>query len=104
MSVLWIAGLSFVCVVCVEKTGCIIGIDEYTMGLVVIAIGTSIPVGFVLFHFLRFFYILFVSFLVLLGCLRSAGRKLMHGMHVPQLDLQCVQCYATMAATGAVFA
>lgn len=42
-SVLWIAVISFAMVTLVSRTGCIIGIDTYTMGLVVIAIGTSIP-------------------------------------------------------------
>lgn len=44
MSVLWIAVLSFVLVTVVAKMGCILGIDELVMGLVVVAMGTSIPV------------------------------------------------------------
>ena len=45
MSVLWIALLSFVLVTVVAKMGCILGIDELVMGLVVVAMGTSIPVS-----------------------------------------------------------
>lgn len=45
MSVLWIALLSFVLVTVVAKIGCILGIDELVMGLVVVAMGTSIPVS-----------------------------------------------------------
>ena len=44
MSIVWIAVLSFAMVTLVGRTGCIIGIDKFTMGLVVVAIGTSIPV------------------------------------------------------------
>ncbi|XP_064639038.1 sodium/potassium/calcium exchanger 3-like isoform X6 [Lineus longissimus] len=43
MSVLWIVILSFALVTVVGRTGCILGIDTYTMGLVVVAIGTSVP-------------------------------------------------------------
>ena len=43
-SVFWIALLSFGMVTLVGRTGCILNIDSYVMGLVVIAIGTSIPV------------------------------------------------------------
>lgn len=43
-SVFWIAVLSFGMVTLVGRTGCILNIDSYVMGLVVIAIGTSIPV------------------------------------------------------------
>jgi len=43
MSVLWIAMISFGMVTVVSRFGCILGIDTYTMGLVVIAIGTSVP-------------------------------------------------------------
>eukprot|EP00055_Hartaetosiga_balthica_P011685 m.54011 g.54011 ORF g.54011 m.54011 type:complete len:765 (-) comp7694_c0_seq2:76-2370(-) len=41
--VLWIMGLSFALVTIVSKTGCIIGIDAYVMGLVIVAAGTSVP-------------------------------------------------------------
>lgn len=43
MSVLWIAALSFAMVTLVGRAGCILGIDKFTMGLVVVAIGTSVP-------------------------------------------------------------
>lgn len=43
MSIVWIAMLSFATVVLVARVGCILGIDSYTMGLVVIAVGTSVP-------------------------------------------------------------
>lgn len=42
-SVMWIAVISFAMVTLVSRVGCIIGVDTYTMGLVVIAMGTSIP-------------------------------------------------------------
>jgi Ca2+/Na+ antiporter len=45
MSVVMIAGLSYLMVTIVERVGCILGIDSYIMGLVVVAIGTSIPVS-----------------------------------------------------------
>ena len=45
MSVFWIAVLSFGMVTLVARAGCLIGIDTYTMGLVVIAVGTSVPVS-----------------------------------------------------------
>ncbi len=45
MSVFWIAVLSFGMVTLVARAGCLIGIDSYTMGLIVIAVGTSIPVS-----------------------------------------------------------
>ena len=45
MSIFWIATLSFIMVICVTKLGCILNIGQFTMGLVVIAIGTSIPVS-----------------------------------------------------------
>ena len=38
----------------VARTGCIIGIDSYTMGLVVIAIGTSIPVSEIALYYIIF--------------------------------------------------
>ena len=44
-SVLWIAALSFALVTLVAKTGCILDVDSFVMGLVVIAVGTSIPVS-----------------------------------------------------------
>lgn len=43
MSISWIATLSFAMVTLVGRAGCILGIDKFTMGLVVVAIGTSIP-------------------------------------------------------------
>lgn len=43
MSVGWIAVLSFTMVTLVGRTGCILNIDSYVMGLVIIAVGTSIP-------------------------------------------------------------
>ena len=45
LSVIWIAVLSVLMVTLVSRVGCIIGIDNYTMGLVVVAIGTSVPVS-----------------------------------------------------------
>ncbi|KAK3744351.1 hypothetical protein QZH41_016484 [Actinostola sp. cb2023] len=42
-SIIWIAILSFGMVTLVGRSGCILGIDKFTMGLVVIAIGTSVP-------------------------------------------------------------
>ena len=47
MSIAWIAALSFAMVTLVGRTGCILSVDKFTMGLVVVAIGTSIPVIFV---------------------------------------------------------
>eukprot|EP00794_Sanderia_malayensis_P010971 gene10971-12133_t len=43
MSVVWIAVLSFALVTVVGRCGCILGVDKFTMGLVVVAIGTSVP-------------------------------------------------------------
>ncbi|XP_077987801.1 sodium/potassium/calcium exchanger 4-like isoform X2 [Glandiceps talaboti] len=43
MSVVWIAVVSFAMVTLVQRTGCILGVDEFTMGLVIVAIGTSVP-------------------------------------------------------------
>ncbi|XP_033122690.1 sodium/potassium/calcium exchanger 1-like isoform X2 [Anneissia japonica] len=43
MSIFWIAVLSFAMVTLVAKTGCILEVDHYTMGLVVVAVGTSVP-------------------------------------------------------------
>ena len=45
MSIVWIAILSFAMVTLVGRSGCILSVDKFTMGLVVIAIGTSIPVS-----------------------------------------------------------
>jgi len=42
-SIFWIMFLSWVMVFFVIKLGCLIGIDRFTMGLVVIAAGTSVP-------------------------------------------------------------
>lgn len=43
MSIVWIAALSFGTVTLVGRAGCILQIDKFTMGLVVVAVGTSIP-------------------------------------------------------------
>lgn len=43
MSILWIAILSFGMVTLVGRSGCILSVDKFTMALVVIAIGTSVP-------------------------------------------------------------
>lgn len=45
MSIIWIAILSFGMVTLVGRSGCILSVDKFTMGLVVIAIGTSVPVS-----------------------------------------------------------
>ena len=45
MSVFWIAVLSFGMVTLVVRVGCILNIDTYIMGLVIVAVGTSIPVS-----------------------------------------------------------
>ena len=45
LSILWILALSFEMVTMVARTGCIIGVDEVVMGLVIVAIGTSVPVS-----------------------------------------------------------
>ena len=45
MSIVWIAALSFAMVTLVGRAGCVLEIDKFTMGLVVVAIGTSIPVS-----------------------------------------------------------
>eukprot|EP00116_Pleurobrachia_bachei_P007655 sb/3467917/ len=42
-SVVWIALLSYGMVLLVEKVGCILGFNNYVMGLVVVAAGTSVP-------------------------------------------------------------
>ncbi|XP_058950478.2 sodium/potassium/calcium exchanger 3 isoform X3 [Pocillopora verrucosa] len=43
MSIIWIAILSFGMVTLAGRSGCILSVDKFTMGLVVIAIGTSVP-------------------------------------------------------------
>nr|BAD36898.1 Na+/Ca2+ exchanger [Asterias amurensis] len=43
MSIVWIAGLSTAMVTLVERAGCILNIDHYFMGLVFVAVGTSVP-------------------------------------------------------------
>nr|CAB3266163.1 sodium/potassium/calcium exchanger 2 [Phallusia mammillata] len=43
ISIIWIALISYVMVEVVDVIGCLMGIDSYTMGLVVIAVGTSVP-------------------------------------------------------------
>ena len=45
MSIVWIALLSFAMITTVGRSACILGVDKFTMGLVVIAIGTSVPVS-----------------------------------------------------------
>ena len=45
MSIVWIAGLSTGMVTMVERAGCILNIDHYFMGLVFVAVGTSVPVS-----------------------------------------------------------
>lgn len=45
ISIVWIALISYVMVEVVDVIGCLMGIDSYTMGLVVIAVGTSVPVS-----------------------------------------------------------
>lgn len=58
MSIIWIAILSFGMVTLVGRSGCILSVDKFTMGLVVIAIGTSVPVSidFRVFIFSKSFY------------------------------------------------
>merc|ERR1719383_1520925 len=43
VAILWIALISWLMVECSEVVGCLLEIDSYTMGLVVIATGTSVP-------------------------------------------------------------
>lgn len=43
LCIAWIALVSWVMIELVEKIGCLLGIDTYTMGLVVVAVGTSVP-------------------------------------------------------------
>ena len=45
MAILWIAVISFGMVTLVARVGCILNVGEFTMGLVVVAVGTSIPVS-----------------------------------------------------------
>ena len=45
MSIFWIAVISFAMVTLVARVGCILNIDQFVMGLVVVAIGTSVPVS-----------------------------------------------------------
>ena len=45
LSIGWIAGVSYWMIELVEKIGCLLNVDDYTMGLVVVAVGTSVPVG-----------------------------------------------------------
>ena len=56
MSILWIAALSFGMVTLVGRAGCILEIDKFTMGLVVVAIGTSIPVSLFVWNVLTIIY------------------------------------------------
>ena len=56
MSILWIAALSFGMVTLVGRAGCILEIDKFTMGLVVVAIGTSIPVSLFVWNVLAIIY------------------------------------------------
>lgn len=43
MSILWIVAISFGMLTVVEHAGCILNIGHFTMGLVIIAVGTSVP-------------------------------------------------------------
>ena len=43
MNILWIIVLSLAMVSVVQKLGCILGVDAFTMGFCVIAVGTSVP-------------------------------------------------------------
>ena len=45
MAIFWIAFISFGMVTIVTRVGCILDIGQFTMGLVVVAVGTSIPVS-----------------------------------------------------------
>ena len=47
MSIFWIAVISFAMVTLVARVGCILDIDQFVMGLVVVAIGTSVPVSYI---------------------------------------------------------
>ena len=51
MSIFWIAVISFAMVTLVARVGCILNIDQFVMGLVVVAIGTSVPVSLSKFFF-----------------------------------------------------
>ena len=50
MSIFWIAVISFAMVTLVARVGCILNIDQFVMGLVVVAIGTSVPVSLSKFY------------------------------------------------------
>ncbi len=63
MSVFWIAVLSFGMVTLVARAGCLIGIDSYTMGLIVIAVGTSIPVSNMFYTIHLYFKNIYVGLL-----------------------------------------
>ena len=43
-------------VIIVERFGCLVGFNDYVMGLVVVAAGTSVPVG-VLYVVIRYFLV-----------------------------------------------
>ena len=43
MSIVWIGILSFITVILVGRSGCILNINHFTMGLIIVASGTSIP-------------------------------------------------------------
>ena len=47
MSIFWIAVISFAMVTLVARVGCILDIDQFVMGLVVVAVGTSVPVSII---------------------------------------------------------
>jgi Ca2+/Na+ antiporter len=66
MSIVWIAILSFAMVTLVGRSGCILSVDKFTMGLVVVAIGTSVPVSYYLFaaYFIYFRISIFMVFKV----------------------------------------
>lgn len=64
MSIFWIAVFSFVMVTVVAKLGCILEIGSFTMGLVVVAIGTSVPVSHVFMYTHDAGYIYFSSLIV----------------------------------------
>ncbi len=46
MCIFWIAVISFAMVTIVARVGCILGVGTFTMGLIVVAVGTSVPVSF----------------------------------------------------------
>ncbi|XP_070537961.1 sodium/potassium/calcium exchanger 3-like isoform X2 [Ptychodera flava] len=43
MSVIWIALLSFAMVTVVQRMGCILNINDFVMGILIVAVGTSVP-------------------------------------------------------------